>query len=219
MKGLIRAAALAVGLVAHPALAVPPATSGYTDETAWRNDNAGFVLETFESLSAGQTLSALAGLHIEFGAPLPVVRDKTAFGGLSQSGSNTLGNASPSSITLFAEAGRLITGLGYWNTGFDDRTTLKFFFDGSFESLDSPAVGAGTAGQNLSFVGLKVGQGGVQQVEIAWFTGVGNGDFTIDDLQVATTPIPEPGTWAMLLAGLAIFGLSGRSRGPGHAKS
>lgn len=219
MKALIRTAALTVGLVAHPVLALPPATTGYTDEAAWRNDNPGFVLETFDSLSADQTLSALTGLHIEFGVPLPAVRDHTTFGGLSRSGSNTLNNAGTSSITLLAGAGSLITGLGYWNTGFDDRSTLKFFFDGTFESLDSPDVGAGTANQYLSFVGMKIGEGGGQRVEIAWFTGVGNGNFTIDDLQVATAPIPEPATWATLLAGLAVLGFAGRSRRTDHAGS
>jgi hypothetical protein len=76
----------------------------------------------------------------------------------------------------------------------------------TYESGISGAVGAGFA--SLSFVNLQPG----------WYTvfvggACGNCDNSRFNLSlVATAPVPEPETWAMLLAGLGLVGAAVRRR-------
>lgn len=67
-------------------------------------------------------------------------------------------------------------------------------------------VSAGASDYNAgSFVGISRAQADIRSIS---FKGLG---VVADDL-VLTTPVPEPGTWAMLLAGLAAVGALGRRR-------
>ncbi|GAB4181278.1 MAG: hypothetical protein OHK0026_15880 [Rhodocyclaceae bacterium] len=196
MKKRSLPAAVILAIASEAALAVQ-SFDEYFDEAAWQAANPGLATESFDAIVAGTALDALAGLKIEFSAPLPTVKTTGDFGGFSHSGAQVLANAGTEAIRLVPAAGWLITGLGYWNTGKDDRTILAFAQGGSSFEVLSPAVP-----DNLSFVGMRL-PGGADHVAILWNSaGGGNGSFSIDDLQVATAPIPEPGIPAMLLAGL-----------------
>ena len=93
-----------------------------------------------------------------------------------------------------------ITALGYWNVGNDDRTMLSFFDSGGqlIESGTSPAVA-----NNLSFVGIV---SDIPATRVVISATIGNGKFGIDNLQLQTAVIPEPGTLSLLtLGGLAVL--------------
>jgi opacity protein-like surface antigen len=67
-------------------------------------------------------------------------------------------------------------------------------------------VAAGALDYNAgSFVGISRAQADIRSIS---FKGLG---VVADDL-LLTTPVPEPGTWALMLAGLGLVGMLGRRR-------
>ena len=95
-------------------------------------------------------------------------------------------------------AGTAITALGYWNTGGDDTTFLRFY---DANNMLIEQVESITGGGNFNFNGI-VSAIPAFRVEIARGT-LGNGYFTLDDLQltVARVGVPEPGTLLLVICG------------------
>ncbi|NJC07653.1 hypothetical protein GGQ62_000651 [Polymorphobacter fuscus] len=99
-------------------------------------------------------------------------------------------------------------GLGLWNVGGDDQLRLTFYDaqDNVIESvISSPSYG---------FFGLVNSAGAVRGV--VDFVG-GNGYAPTDDWQTAvrgniTPGVPEPASWAMLIAGFGLTGAAMRRR-------
>jgi hypothetical protein len=83
-------------------------------------------------------------------------------------------------------------------------------------------------GQNLSYSALSVGPnytlygvniagfaGSTEQLEFSALQGGANpNDWNLDDIQFSPTPVPEPGTWALLVCGAGVLGLSRRVQSP-----
>lgn len=103
-------------------------------------------------------------------------------------------------------------------------TTLTFFgAGGSF--LGTWAVPAATGNETLSFLGVLFGDAIVSSVRITSGTAalvpggtdatgdrVAMDDFIFGEPRLAAAAVPEPTTWAMLLAGFGVIGLGFRRR-------
>ena len=123
----------------------------------------------------------------------------------------------------------LVSGFGSVFTDVDLGSSTKIeFFDASNASLGVYAVPAGTVGsESLSFLGVSFTEGPIiSHVQItSGNTALGGGILdgaplgpdnvvdlvTMDDFLYAT-PVPEPETYAMLLAGLGLITALGRRR-------
>lgn len=195
--------------VSAPALA---SVVTYTDESAWRTAAGTYVLENFDSFTAGTQVSTLPSLGLsldKLGAynAYPAIYTQNC-GGDVQSGVNTLINFGyPCDLDLKGDlvfrplSGSNILAMGYWNTGGNDRTKLEFF------DANGTVMGSIIADYGLRFVGI------VSTVAPSWIRireDGGNQIFSIDDLQVAgqiaggSSGVPEPKTFALMLAGLML---------------
>lgn len=166
-----------------------------------------WVEETFESIAPGTQLSSLAGLGVSFdflddGITYPSVQDKSFTGGHTTSGShillndidNTLPGRGPINLRPLVP-GTWIQAVGYWNTGGDDNTVLRFF------DADGLLIEEAMCIQDVVFNGIVTATP-AYRVEIGRGS-IGNGYFTLDDLQV--TAVPEPATVCLLgLGGLLL---------------
>ncbi|HEY1125598.1 MAG TPA: PEPxxWA-CTERM sorting domain-containing protein [Sphingobium sp.] len=216
MRMSMALAAAAVSLVPAMAQASP-----YTDEAAWRAAVSNvYALETFDALATGSDVGTLSALHITF-LPLndgtqPTVQPYSSTGGIVKSGGNNLLNDRDFSLPARGPInvvpdtpGEFLYGLGLWNVGGDDQLRLTFYdaADNIIEQVtSSPAFG---------FFGLVNSSGAVRaQVD---FVG-GNGYAPTDDWQTAVRStfipggVPEPASWAMMIAGLGVVGASMRRR-------
>ena len=167
--------------------ATPALASSFSAETAWRAAAGATTLETFDGIAAGTQLSTFAPLGIRFdtlndGTTFPSVRSRFNTGGSSHSGTQILLNdndfALPGRGSIVFRpltAGQAIFAVGYWNTGGDDTTTLRFF------DANNVLIEEVTSGFGSVFNGI-VSTVPAFRVEIA--AAAGNGFFTIDDLQV-----------------------------------
>ena len=94
------------------------------------------------------------------------------------------------------------------NGSSDGTVTLYGYLNGSLTSTNSVALGAINNWSTLGLTGL------FDQVTV---TGTGSGfhPFGIDNVNFTfgTAPVPEPGTWAMMLLGFGGIGLAMRKRG------
>ena len=188
----------------------------YTDENLWRLAAGTYSLETFDGFTAGTQISTLSNLGLSLdvldgSGAYPAAYDNYC-GGSPRSGVNTLINFGyPCSFTPKGDlvfrplAGLSIYSLGYWNTGGDDATQLQFF-DVNDQLLGSTQITA------YGFIGIvstvAAYRGRISEVG-------GNTIFGIDDLQVGTasaSAVPEPSTYALMAAGLAVLGFAARRR-------
>lgn len=191
------------------------------EETAFRsaiqND---FALENFDvDYSNFQQIASLPSLGIQF-SPLsngkrPATAEASIIGGVTKSGAFVLTNNDKRDLPGLGpieirplDSGRAIFALGFWNSGGDDRTTLRAFdaTDHLLEWSTSPM-----AVDNLSFIGI-VSATPIYRIEISASTG--NGFFSLDDLQVQVKSVPEPYSLTMLSAGLVAAVVIRRRRAP-----
>jgi len=123
----------------------------------------------------------------------------------------------------------LVSGFGSVFTDVDLTSSTKIeFFDASNASLGTYAVPTGTVGsESLSFLGVSFTEGPIiSHVQItSGNTALGAGiidgapsgpdnvvDLVVMDDFLYAAPVPEPETYAMLLAGLGLIGAMGRRR-------
>lgn len=122
------------------------------------------------------------------------------------------GNTSAQTMVLQYGFGSSFATVGGWSTP-----------GGAFDFV-SPVVGSSAAAVNGNAAGLVSGLGGTVVTTWApgqtlWLRWVENNDvgndhgLAIDNLRFSvTSAVPETGTWAMLLAGLALVGVAARRR-------
>ena len=191
--------AVSVALLASHASA-----NGYNDEAAWQAAAGAFQQEDFEGFPNLTTVTRLPAVDIYMNrlntlTDAPTVMAKSTTGGFSTSGSNVLVNQSQpvlpglGPMRLFStKPGQHIKGIGYWNTGGDDSTVIRVYGPGGalIETYD-------TGNASLVFAGVLT-SAVVAYVEID--AGVGNGYFTLDDLQVAFAPTPDGVTMPLPVA-------------------
>lgn len=210
MNAKTKAAILTIAASIFPSLSQ---AASYDNENAWREAVLGtYAMETFDTLPIASEVNSLSNLGIKF-APLddgsqPTVQPYTNTGGIPHSGSNNLLNDSDYSLPargpftiLPTSSNSLIFGLGLWNVGGDDTLKLSFYNEQNqlLESVISPSASG--------FFGIVNKQGAYKAV-IDFVSG--NGYAPIDDLQTAVRSsfipsVPEPGTSAMFMAGLAVL--------------
>ncbi len=203
--------------------------------TTYAGDNGGSNAGTFRSYgaqgAAERALGSLASSGTYFGSPgtgaiagwiYAAFRNDTGLtldsftlsyaGEQWRNGGNT--NAQP---LLFAY------GLG------SSYATASFFAPGGSFDFVSPVTGATAAAVDGNVAGRVNGLGGTigglswapgDVLYLRWldFNDSGNDHgLAIDDLTLSVTAVPEPGSWAMLAAGLAFAGFVAR-RGRGAAR-
>lgn len=204
-----------LGIFALPGIA---SATSYTNEALWRAAAVNFAFENFDSIAAGSDVTTLPALGIRFDplndATQPTVQNYSFTGGVVQSSphnllndrDNTLPGRGPLSIRPL-NAGDFIFGLGMWNVGGDDQLSLSFFdANGNLIEQVTSAISSG-------FFGI-INSAGASRAQVDFVQG--NGYAPVDDFQTATrqtfNPVPEPETYAMMLAGLGLLGFAARRR-------
>ncbi|WP_157268649.1 PEP-CTERM sorting domain-containing protein [Azohydromonas aeria] len=224
----LRAAATAALLPLACAGAHAAATA-YTSRAAFAADAGPLRVETFEGFATGATPGGLPALGITRIEALTGIGDATqATVGSSQSLPFPLFRAALPSGTQFLsnpldESGRFATGALVFTLERRVRAVGAFIADdaplGGFE-IDAYKNGERVASVRLaprtlpdSFAGLRADWGFDAFVLRAAHP---DDSWGLDDLQLAA-PVPEPGGWAMLAAGLGAVSMAARRRGRGAA--
>lgn len=212
---------LVLAAAAAALLPVAAHATAFTDEAAWRAAVSNvYALETFDSLPQFSDVTTLPALHIKF-LPLddgtqPTVQPYASTGGVVKSGPNNLLNDRDYSLpgrgpinVAPASSGDFLFGLGLWNVGGDDQLRLTFY------DVDNNVIEQVTSSPSFGFFGI-VNSLGATRAEVD-FVG-GNGYAPTDDWQTAVRStfipgaVPEPASWAMMIAGLGVVGASLRRR-------
>lgn len=170
--------------------------NGYNNESAWQAAVGTFQQETFDGFANLTPISRLRAVDLQLNrlstkSHAATVMDTPTTGGTSTSGANVLVNQMApvlpglGPIRMFStKAGHSIKGLGYWNTGGDDSTVLRFYdvHGVLIESSDTGTI-------------ASVFNGIVSDAVVGWVEidagSLGNAYFTLDDLQVAFAPVPD----------------------------
>lgn len=201
------AAGFAALMCASPAMAAPTVFSGFDAGANGPGANAtaaaaafdlavsGATLVTFES-ALPVSLSILGGsITSNSGCEASLCGGNTTSGGsqfLSLYGGNSTFNFSPN-----------ITAFGAFFGGIQIAALNVAFFDGSSQSITIPSdLGAG----GFAFVGFT-NPTSISSVTVHGFNDI----LTVDDVRFGGAGVPEPATWAMLLAGFGLAGTALRS--------
>jgi hypothetical protein len=81
--------------------------------------------------------------------------------------------------------------------------TNQFYSDVVVDFSTAPALSFAHTASSITIEWIAAGAG---------WQGVGDEYFGIDNVKVAVTPVPEPGTWALMALGLAGLGAAARRR-------
>jgi hypothetical protein len=191
MKTSVSLTALALAVSAAHAFA-----TGYNNEAAWQSAVGTSQKETFDGIANLTPISRLPAVdlyltRLNTKMHAPTVMATSTTGGTSNSGANVLVNQMQpvlpglGPIRMYStKAGHYIKGLGYWNTGGDDSTVLRFY------DVNGALIESSDTGTELQVFNGIVSDVVVGFVEID-AGAIGNGYFTLDDLQVAFAPIPD----------------------------
>jgi hypothetical protein len=182
------------------------------EESAWQTAAGTTVLENFESYSAGTQISSLPLLGISFDSLAGGGHPNTYLFGGTPHGSMQLANFPNginetnrwNDIVLHVIPGYQISALGFWNGDGQSDTLVATVYDASDNILGSVGAFKDTFAGFISDVAIsRVVFGGV----------TGDGWNHLDGLQTnVTSAVPEPETYAMLLAGLGLLGFAARHR-------
>jgi hypothetical protein len=191
MKPTLPLSALALALSAAQASA-----TGYNNEAAWQSAVGTFQKENFDGIANLTPVCRLPAVDLYLNRlntkmAAPTVMNTSTTGGTSNSGANVLVNQMQpvlpglGPIRMFStKDGHYIKGLGYWNTGGDDSTVLRFY------DVNGVLIESSDTGTELQVFNGIVSDVVVGFVEID-AGSIGNGYFTLDDLQVAFAPVPD----------------------------
>lgn len=234
LTGVIRAVAIAAtGSIAIPALAATAVVNGNANPNLAGRD-PGYACCSGDTAPA-QSPTFVSGLTLNGGAALTfsVTGSVSYFGGAG-AGSNPDGSAYGGLMSNYGDGiaapvfNRVDSLVGVFlgaasPTGGPTPVALDFSGGLSFASL-APQVGQvffigdgltsdSNAGDPPGAIQKFYVPTGATRLYLGTSDGYGwynnNGSFSVD---IASTPVPEPGTWALLAAGLAGLALSARSR-------
>lgn len=169
---------------------------------------AGGTVETFDAASSGTYSSITLGnvsYSVESGALLTIGSDY--IGSYNTSGTQSLYNTYESYAfgELTVNFSSPVNAFGF-NWGAADTTWILTAYDSSSSILGTFALPATTSSNAGEFYGL----GGFSSA-ISYATIIGDkGDYVFVDNLI--TAVPEPETYAMLLAGLGLLGFTARRR-------
>ncbi|WP_416907272.1 MAG: PEPxxWA-CTERM sorting domain-containing protein [Polymorphobacter sp.] len=211
---LLAATALASAGPAAAVVAVVGSVAGAPDPGI---SHAGFVeVITFDAPSAAGIVNTTSGAVITAAGNISRVRAApagTAPGGIYQSVGT--GGSSTFDFAGYLPQFRVLTGLSlYWGS-VDSHNALEFLnADGSvvsaFTGSDLPRFDGnqtlGATNRRITFA--MAGQNEITQVR---FRGQGNA-FEFDTIGAAVGSVPEPASWAMLIAGFGLVGGAMRRR-------
>jgi hypothetical protein len=196
--------ALAAALVVLPAQAVVVTDiSGITVvDTVTFDSYDGFITTGPEAVSANVTFSGSSGSQLgAFVAELGT-------NGLWGAGKVFAATDVTGSLTFALGSGFSTSGIGAFVNHFDGAPTILVeALDGAGNVLEFTNVSVPTpmGFNDGQFIGFSRGTSDINAIR---FSGTG---VVLDDL-VHAAPIPEPGTWAMMLAGVAALGAVARRR-------
>ena len=217
---LLGNAVLIAGAIAAGSAQAAMATfsGGAAAESAWQSAAGTYVLETFDGYAVDTPIFTLPALGLEL-APLP---------GGAQPGiyehsadhtpsaprqlANFPGNCcitseyQNSDLVAYVAAGVDLYGFSFWN-GDPQGPALLRVYDRMGSLLGSVSAATNTGGGE-SFAGF-LSTDAVGRME--WEGASGDGWMHYDDFR-ATFAVPEPETWALLLAGLGLLGFAARRR-------
>jgi hypothetical protein len=195
---------------------------GLAAEASWRSAVGTFALEGFESYNVGDRVGALPALGLSFdnlvdGLPPGIYQHGTIN---TPSGpkelSNFAGNCCGAQfafgdVVAHVDAGVNLTAFGFWNGDPQGDAQLRVYDrDGNLiGSVTAALNGATSVATSNSFAGF-VTDTPVGRLE--WEGNVGDGWNHYDDFQAQLSLVPEPETYAMLLAGMGLLGFAASRR-------
>lgn len=217
------------GLALFTAIAVSGAANAVTFVSV---EAAGVQNTTLAAMSGVETFDSVSGYTSPY---------VTSFGGSSYSGSfdavlpsdtNVYGGAGGTGryitvqgVTILDVTGPNVDYFGLWASALDGGNAVSFYKGGALVdtiSLVSQPLDSSYSGNpNTAYLGQNTGEkyaffnfvvvGGYDQVRIVQNNG---GGFELDNVTVGTAAatVPEPASWAMLIAGFGLVGAGMRRR-------
>src|SRR5262245_36714970 len=193
-------------------------------EATWQAAAGGSVpIEKFESFNGtpntsptGDPIISLPTLHVRFdGPPYPGAYNDANFAhsGVEQWSNFGAGAGNSSSHTMRVEPGYAIYALGFWNCDPQGAQPMNAYdFNGQLVGTIVGAINSHPSDptHSTSFAGF-VSTVPIQYLAIPGALGDGWNHF--DDLQIRTTPIPEPGTGLLVMLAIAALVMKIHRRG------